>query len=584
MKTRPYSFGTLLLRNYILSTFIALSCITLFVAGSYTKSYNRDMRTLMDTSLFSINSSVNTYLKELEQASMMPYYNDSFIETAIRLRKKNETPNSLDRLDVENAVGNMLTFSQYTRDDIIGSLIVSGDDCLFNSTSAANYELDDSYRFSMTDWYQEAIAAKGRAAFLVPAPVDYYIPSGGRTLPPIKALSIVRAIMDIRTREPLCVFRIDAGMEAFEEMFDGMEWHVPSILIITDHENRMIYTSQPLNTEKSLELKEAGRQIVLNQEKWLVYSSDRNDYRWNVYVLLNAKALNGRLRYILLISVAFYLVGLIAAAVLFRFYSHKMISTIDTINRMSNDIREGHLDDALSLSGGEGMEPVVNAVRYLAEQLEATIKREYELQVRQKEFELNALQSQINPHFLFNSLNGLIGLNQIGQSEMLNQSLRALINLLRYTLGKSGESTVKTEMDFLRDYCELQRLRFRDRLNYSITYDPETAMYPMPKLILQPLVENAVIHGIEPCKHNCFLNIDLIHIRNRMLMITIEDDGVGFDPDNTASHIGIDNVRQRVLLLNRQNQFQIESSPGVGTVITIGLQVSDSNEEMEREK
>ena len=150
--------------------------------------------------------------------------------------------------------------------------------------------------------------------------------------------------------------------------------------------------------------------------------------------------------------------------------------------------------------------------------------------------------------------------------------------MLRYTLAKTTDSTLEQEMRFLNDYCLLQKLRFGQRLNYSINYPPSAAQFPIPRLILQPLVENAVIHGIEPSQHAGFLAIDVLEYRENELLITIEDDGIGFQTENTSEHIGIDNVRQRILLLNPRNTFSIESIPGNGTIITITLKAGNSHE------
>lgn len=136
-------------------------------------------------------------------------------------------------------------------------------------------------------------------------------------------------------------------------------------------------------------------------------------------------------------------------------------------------------------------------------------------------------------------------------------------------------------MKFLEDYCMLQKLRFQEKLTYNIHYDNEAAACTIPKLLLQPLVENAIIHGIEPQTKACLVSIDLILYHEDTLLITIEDDGVGFDLENSEKHIGIDNVRNRLLLLHPQNEMNIETAPGEGTVITLLLRTEvHSNEDL----
>ncbi|MQY76316.1 MAG: HAMP domain-containing protein [Spirochaeta sp.] len=118
--------------------------------------------------------------------------------------------------------------------------------------------------------------------------------------------------------------------------------------------------------------------------------------------------------------------------------------------------------------------------------------------LEKRKAEYMALQSQIQPHFLYNVLNGLIGLNRLGDKKSLEKAIFSLKDMLRYTLEQAEWTTVAEEFCFLEKYCALQKMRFRERLEVDIRHDPETADLKIPKLILQPLVENAVIHGIEP--------------------------------------------------------------------------------------
>lgn len=245
---------------------------------------------------------------------------------------------------------------------------------------------------------------------------------------------------------------------------------------------------------------------------------------------------------------------------------------------MAEEIQAGNYHKEYYFARNNELQLVVDSVTYITGLLQEKIDSEYRLTLQQKDLQLKALQSQINPHFLFNTLNGLIALNQIGKSSELERSLYALTYMLRYTLSNTFNTTLEQEMKFLNDYCMLQKLRFEQRLNYSINYPPSVAQFRIPRLLLQPLVENAVIHGIEPLQRSCYLSVDAMEYKEHEILITIEDNGAGFDSENAQNHIGIENVQKRILLLNPENSFSIESSIGSGTIITIILKEVDTNE------
>ncbi|HOK00032.1 MAG TPA: histidine kinase [Termitinemataceae bacterium] len=200
--------------------------------------------------------------------------------------------------------------------------------------------------------------------------------------------------------------------------------------------------------------------------------------------------------------------------------------------------------------------------------------------------EYQSLQAQVQPHFLYNVLNSFVALNQMGEREELEKSLLALKTLLRYTVDHRKESTLAEELDFIERYLELQKLRFQHRLRWTIDVDPEAGLVHIPKLLLHPLVENALIHGIEPKEEGGTVTIQIEkpgEEPNRTLRIIIHDTGVGFDPLTTAEGIGLQNVRKRLELWYSsprspmpqfsKDYLRIESYPGGGTTITLIMPV-----------
>jgi sensor histidine kinase YesM len=208
----------------------------------------------------------------------------------------------------------------------------------------------------------------------------------------------------------------------------------------------------------------------------------------------------------------------------------------------------------------------------------------YKELLEKREAQYRALQSQIQPHFLYNVLNGLVGLNRMGDARALESAIFSLKDMLRYILDKGNWTTVAEELRFLERYCELQRMRFPDRLKVSIRCAEEVESFRIPKLILQPVVENAVIHGIEPLGRPAILSIEAGiggGEDGQFTSICIADDGAGFDPEATdvEQRIGLSNVRERLLMAYPNARLSISSSPGSGTRIRIEIPSAEGKRE-----
>ena len=198
----------------------------------------------------------------------------------------------------------------------------------------------------------------------------------------------------------------------------------------------------------------------------------------------------------------------------------------------------------------------------------------YRALIENQEARFQALQSQVKPHFLYNILSGIIGLNRQGDSESLEKTVLALKEMLRYIQSSSRWASLEAEFDCIEKYCSLQQIRFGNRLNFSLELDPEARYLQVPRLLLQPLVENAVLHGIEPLERPGTLSIRARarrHGGEEGAIIEIIDDGAGFDTSllEKESNIGIRNVMGRLHMTWPQCHFEISSEPGKGTRVLI---------------
>lgn len=209
--------------------------------------------------------------------------------------------------------------------------------------------------------------------------------------------------------------------------------------------------------------------------------------------------------------------------------------------------------------------------RYKNEQIKAA-----QLESRLIETELKALKQQLHPHFLFNTMNTIAVLVREGRNAEAVSLLSKLSGLLRMSLDSARvqEVTLRQEMEFLDRYLEIQEMRFADRLTIERRLEPAALEARIPYLLLQPIVENAILHGIAGKNGPGRVEIEA-RVENGLLKLEVRDDGPGFEPAVTAPRregIGLGNTRERLTkIYGNRSQLVLKSEKGRGTTVSILL-------------
>ena len=236
----------------------------------------------------------------------------------------------------------------------------------------------------------------------------------------------------------------------------------------------------------------------------------------------------------------------------------------DAFNKMKNSISE-YVDELKTQAETEA--------KLKDEQLK-NVKMEHLLD----NAKLYALQSQINPHFMFNTINAGVQLSILERAPKTGSFLETMSRLFRYNIQKMDtHCTLEEEINNIKDYYELLKVRFGQRIQFAFHIDTEVTDVKVPQLILQPLVENAYIHGLSGLEEGGKISID-IHKKASFVEVIVEDTGVGMTEKriqeilSNNSGIGIKNVRDRLeLFYHQQNLFFIKSQVGQGVKITIKI-------------
>jgi two-component system sensor histidine kinase YesM len=225
----------------------------------------------------------------------------------------------------------------------------------------------------------------------------------------------------------------------------------------------------------------------------------------------------------------------------------------------------------------------------------------YQKEITRSRSELKALQAQINPHFLFNTLDALKWSLEDKDEDELAELVVAMSNLFRYTITKQTDGDwvpIKAEIQHIEDYMEIMKMRFGDHLNWNLNMPCETGNIRIPKLLIQPLVENAVLHGAGNTMKPCTISVSIQPMEDQeYLEIVVEDDGPGMKQEKLESikqaiesggviskngnGIAISNVHKRLELYYQKSGLTIKSKENYGTKVSFVVPVKGEENHVE---
>lgn len=282
----------------------------------------------------------------------------------------------------------------------------------------------------------------------------------------------------------------------------------------------------------------------------------------------------------LLLSLA---IGIAVSVLLTIIFSRSISKRFSMISSGMKRFEQGDFTTKLSTTGIYEFDRLSIAFNIMVKRIETLIARQREEEAKTAEAERKALESQLNPHFLFNTLSTIKALARLhGEDQIYTIAVR-LGKLLRYSINNhASDATIKESLELAESYLMIQKIRFGDRLHYSISCPENLLDVQIPRLIIQPLAENAVIHGLEGKTGQWELSIT-VEEKEGKIRIMVTDNGLGFNPDIITEdlmqegHTGLYNIRRRLeLRYGKSFSFTLESEEGQGTTAMLELPTGES--------
>ncbi|HEX3020913.1 MAG TPA: sensor histidine kinase, partial [Lachnospiraceae bacterium] len=336
---------------------------------------------------------------------------------------------------------------------------------------------------------------------------------------------------------------------------------------------------------RDIKIQNNGNLYLEYHNSYIFYSHSETNQNTVYYILPKENWLN-RIQNAKLFPVIFGVALLVCVWPLSMIASTIISKPLRKLYHSMVKFKEGDFEQQISVVGKDEISEVTSCFNHMVKDIKELIDTNYVIALRERQSELDALQAQINPHFLYNTLDSLYWQALNAGSDKLAEDIFSLSQLFRIVLSQGQTMiTVEKEKELIYHYLQIQKMRFEKKLDYTIDIEDAILDYRIPKLILQPFVENAIVHGLESSGKRGIIEI-IGHLDKEHIIFEIRDNGVGMSKEQleqvfeekeakeyASQRIGryaIKNVKERLNLKYHEDfRLGITSQEGHGTVVTI---------------
>ncbi|CAM3617384.1 sensor histidine kinase [Marinicrinis lubricantis] len=601
---RDRSLMTKLLAYFVLLVVLPLLLVGLLSYREASGVLERESRQYSWQILEQVKIYMEDYLRDFE-ISTLKILNHADMVNYLKVKTVEEAMDS----DLNRAARNVLKNAAYSRSDIANITVIL--DGIQTISSTVDLDPEAIQSLSKQYWYDQ-IPVQGELMM-----VSRVIPYKDREEP---VISIMKRIVSPHTLEPFGLLIIDLNYKRIQEVVQKVTFDRTGYLYIMDAYGRYVYHPDLSLVGKKVERRlsltavpgSTGYQIAREGEKTYLTFTDSSTLKWRLVASIPYKELMSGTKFIgrtiLLITGLFMLIayvlgiGLAASLVrpIRRLYRHmKQVE----LGRLSERVEVQSMDEIGLLS--HGYNQMLDRLSRLLEEIYISKLKETESTLRYKESELKVLQSQINPHFLYNALETLRGMALEKDMEEMAAMTASLARLLRYNV-KEGSPVVTIEQEKMiaEQYLRIQQFRYEHKLTYRLALPDWVLQQQTVRFTLQPLLENCITHALEPSAEKIEIDVGAEKIEDDAFELVVHDTGTGIgavrlqqinqmlheeqEPSHIGHHhIGLMNVHWRIRhIFGECFGVKVESESGEGTRVRVRLplrKIADCDEREERD-
>ncbi|TVR69279.1 MAG: sensor histidine kinase [Spirochaetaceae bacterium] len=591
------------IQNTITAALAILVFATAVIMAMISYSFTREAvrRTAMEYTaelIAQVQTNIDSYIMHLENIAEVVQLNE-LVQEYFSLEAGTGGPSGEDAFSYQGRITSFLNSISRTRDDISLILIVGDNGTVLTHDPAI--VLNSVVVLEEQSWYRNARASEGRAA-VSPSHVQNVVDG------------VYRWVITLSRAFDHGVMLVDMNFSVINELLSGISFGRKGYIFIVDREGRIVYHPRQELIYSNLE--QENIDLVLQHRSgafsvdegtgeriYTVSTSDRTGWRI-VGVNYESEMVQNRAmiqQYYFYWTILCIVLAIIVSVLISRHLSRPILKLRSSMRA----VERGDFDIAADVTSNNEIGDLARDFNIMLARIKELVQRNAEEQEEKRRSELLALQNQITPHFLYNTLDSIIWMAEGKQHEEVVKMVSALARLLRLSISRGDELvSIRDEMEHIHNYLTIQKLRYRDKLDFRIQVDPEIMHLQVPKVILQPLVENAIYHGIKNRDEGGCVTVTGM-VRDREVRLTVADDGVGMEEDqriavlaggrsmtagettagpaNSSRHttllsrrprVGVNNVNERIkLYFGPAYGLSFRGNNGRGTIVEIHLPI-----------
>lgn len=408
---------------------------------------------------------------------------------------------------------------------------------------------------------------------------------------------LIKKLYEFSSQELLGHVALDVNEKSLYSIIEDIDLSKSGRVFLVNEEGRILATESDTLLGEPLEepymncfgAKEAFyNDVLIDNTRYSVYNSGAISNGWHMVLAIPRDYYMRDITELRNIVILITLLTACIAALMSVLISGSITRPIRDLSQAMENFGQGNFDINCKVDSEDEIGRLSHTFNQMVSDMNSLVNTVYEQKVMKQEAQMKSLQMQINPHFLYNTLDTINWMARIKHVDEIGDMVTALGNMMRYSLEKKSFARIEEEVKNLNDYIAIQNYRYRDKMEAEIVIDKKLMDLYIPKLLIQPILENAIVHGIEE-------KLDKGHIRITAwqeggdLYIQVEDDGVGMT-EEAISHIlkedysmkkrghtsiGMVNVNRRIQMIYGQDYgLLIQSVLGAGTKMTVHIPAS----------
>ncbi len=570
----------------MLIVFVVMLAISYMNFTAFTSEKQSSTFTIVSQTDHQAISKIDDYLMDISNITKIPLTYKQADKTYLR---------SLDNFNITNSM--TLEFQKMSEQmfEEILAYKANVDSCyVFNLSGVGDYKVRTPIFRVMNpvdkSWFQESIELFGK-----PVIVDTYeFPYVSNNKGPIYVFGIARGIVRFESSNVIGVLLVNTKIDFFRDLCENMKLTSGHRILIL-HDDYVIYDTQEANIAKDVSsdisdinwgLASEHKTLTIDGTKYMA-SSLLSDYSgWRLISLIPYDEMFRDLKGMQLSNIIITTLLIIFSLLLIFVVSSQIVYPLKRLVSLMKLAENGDFNVKINIHSKDEIGVLSNSFNSMTSKINSLIQEVYVEQIRQSELELQMLQSQINPHFIYNTLESISMMATIHDDNTTSEMASNLGSILRYGINKNKtEVTVSEELDNLQKYISLQDIRFHSVYQIKIEVDPNLLVIHIIKLILQPIVENAIYHGMKDIRSGGEIIIKGYKRDKNILVFEVSDNGKGMsekltkdlndyinDKNNSFNSIGLRNVNKRIKIRYGEDYgLVIQSSPEAGTKVIITL-------------